>query len=53
MPIKVAQVSSFVNFAGKYMSTMSNSDLDATKQLELTGIKKYWSRTRQVKIELN
>ena len=32
---------------------MSNTDIDAAKKLGLTGIKKYWRRTRQVEIELD
>lgn len=32
---------------------MSNSDLDVAKKLGLTGVKIYWRRAGQVKIELN
>lgn len=40
-PSEVAQKSSPVNLAIKYMQAMSNANLDATKELELTSIKKY------------
>lgn len=32
---------------------MSNVDLDAAKEIELTNIKKYWRYARQVEIELD
>ena len=32
---------------------MSNADLDATKKLGLTGMKKYWRWAGQVEIELD
>lgn len=32
---------------------MSNANLDATKKLELTRLKKYWTCADQVKIELD
>ncbi len=31
---------------------MSDADLDTAKELELTGIKKYWRRACQVEMEL-
>ena len=41
-PAEVARASSPVDLAGKYMWAMSNADMDAAKELGLTGIKKYW-----------
>ena len=38
---EVARASSPVDFAGKYMWAMKNANLDAVKELKLTGIKKY------------
>ena len=32
---------------------MSNANLDAAKELGLTGIKKYWKCTRQIEMELD
>ena len=50
---EVAQASSLVDFAGKYMWAMSNANIDAAKELGLTGIKKYWRRAGQVEMELD
>ena len=38
---KVAQVSSFVDFAGRYNWAMSNNNLDAVKKIKQTDMKKY------------
>ena len=38
---EMAQVSSSIDFAGRCKWAMSNVDLDTTKELGLTGIKKY------------
>ena len=40
-PSKVAQVSSRINFAGRYNWVISNIYLDIAKKLRLTGIKNY------------
>lgn len=40
-PAKMAQVLSPIDFPWKYKWAISNIDLDATRKLELTGIKKY------------
>ncbi len=40
-PAEVARVLSPVDLAGRYNWAMSNVDLDAVKELGLTGIKKY------------
>lgn len=39
--IKIAQTSSFINHAERYMQIMSITDLDVIKELVLTSIKKY------------
>ena len=52
-PAEVALASSLVDLAGKYMCAMSNANMDTTKKLGLTSIKKYWRRARQVEIELD
>ena len=51
--MEMAQTLSPINFIGKYIWAMSNADLDTAKKLELTSIKKYWRRARQVEIKLN
>ena len=52
-PAEVARASSPVDLAGKYMWAMSIADMDAAKELGLTGIKKYWRRAGQVEMELD
>ena len=42
---EMAQTSSPVDLVEKYIWPMSNANLDATKELRLTGIKKYWRWT--------
>ena len=49
---EMAQVLSLIDLAKKYIWAISNIDIDTAKKLRLTGIKKYWRRVRQVKIEL-
>lgn len=49
----LAKVDWALNFIGKYKWEMSNADLNATKELGLTDIKKYWRYTSQVKIEVD
>lgn len=41
VPAKVTQILSFVNFTWKYRWAINNIDIDATKKLRQTGIKKY------------
>lgn len=41
MPAKRAQALSLVDLAGKYVQAINNDDLDASKKLGLTSIKKY------------
>ena len=52
-PTEVAQALSPIDLAGKYMWAMSNANIDAAKELGLTGIKKYWRRAGQVEMELD
>ena len=52
-PAEVAQASSSIDFAGKYIRAISNADLDAATKLGLTYIKKYWRCIGQVKISLD
>ncbi len=53
VPAEVARVSSLVDLAGRYNWAMSNADMDAAKELGLTGIKKYWRRADQVEMKLD
>ena len=50
---EVAWASSAVDLIGKYMWAISNADIDATKELGLTGIKKYWRHTWEIEMELD
>ena len=50
---EVAQALSPVDLTGKYMWAMSNANIDAVKELGLTGIKKYQRRAGQVEIEFD
>ncbi len=43
-PAEVARISSLIDLAGRYNWVMSDADLNAAKELGLTGIKKYWRR---------
>lgn len=52
-PAKVAQVLGFIDFIRKYNWAMSDADLNTTKELGLTGIKKYYRYAGQVKIKLD
>ncbi len=52
-PAEVSRVLSFVYLAGRQNWAISNADLDAAKELGLTGIKKYWGRAGQVEMELD
>ncbi len=50
---EVAQASSPIDLTWKYRWAMSNVDIDVAKEQELTGVKKYWGRATQVKMELD
>ena len=50
---EVARAFSPVNLTWRYRWAISNIDMDATKELELTGVKKYWRCTGQVEVELD
>ena len=52
-PVELAQALSSINFTRKYIWAISDADMDAAKELELTSIKKYWRCTRQVEMELD
>lgn len=53
MLAKKAWASSSFDLAKRYIWAMSNVDLDASKKLGLTGIKKYQKRAWQVELELD
>ena len=48
---EVAWAFSPVNLTQRYGWAISNIDIDATKELELTGVKKYQRCTGQVEVE--
>ncbi len=52
-PAEVARVSSPVDLAERYIWAICNADLDAAKELGLTGIRKYWRCIGQVVMELD
>ena len=41
---EIAKVSSVINLGHKHSWAISNTDIDATRDLRLIGIKKYWRR---------
>lgn len=53
VPRKIAQISSFIDFAKRYKWAISNANLTKVKKLGLTDIKKYEKCASQVKIELD
>ena len=52
-PAKMAQASSSIDLAGKYIWAMNNANMDAAKELRLTSIMKYWRRARQVEMKFD
>lgn len=46
--VKMAQVLSLVNFARKYIWSINNTNIDVTKKLRLTDIKKYKKYINQI-----
>ena len=50
---EVARTSSPMDLDGKYMWVMSNVDIDAARDLELTGIKKHWRLAGQIEKEVD
>lgn len=52
MLAEVMRISSPINFNGRYMQTISNIDINTTKNLELTDMKKYWRCTSQISEEV-
>lgn len=51
--VEVAKALSIIDLAWRYKWVISNTNMDAVKELELTGVKKYCRRASQVKIELD
>ena len=51
--IEVAKTSSLIDFDGKYMWAISNVDIDATRNLGLTDIKKYQRLASQIEKKVN
>ena len=47
----MTQASTLIDLAEKYMWAINKTDLDAAKELQLIGIKKYRRPTRQVEME--
>ncbi len=45
---EVAKVSSAIDLGSKHSWAISNADMDTTRNLKLTGIKKYWRHTGQI-----
>ena len=50
---EVARTSSLMDLDGKYMWAMSNVDIDAARDLGLTGIKKHWRLAGQIEKEVD
>ena len=50
---EVARTSSPMDLDGKYMWAMSNVDIDAARDLGLTGIKKHWRLAGQIEKEVD
>lgn len=49
----MAQALSPDDFAGRYSWAISNVNLNATREIKLTSIKKYWRYAIQVEIEID
>ena len=52
-PVDVARASSPVDLIWRYRWAMSKVDMEAAKELGLTGVKNYWRRAGQVEMELD
>ena len=50
---EVGRTSSPIDLDGKYMWAISNVDIDAARDLGLTGIKKHWRLAGQIEKEVN
>ena len=50
---EIARTSSPIDLNGKYMWAMSNVDIDAARDLGLTGIKKHWRLADQIEKEVD
>ena len=51
--VEVARTSSPMDLNGKYMWAISNVDIDAARDLVITGIKKHWRLAGQIRKEVN
>lgn len=52
-PAEVALAPSLINLAGRYKQAINNADLDAARELGLTGIIKYQRHAGQVEMKLD
>ncbi len=52
-PVEVVRALSHIDLTWKSRWAMSNIDMDAAKELRLTGVKKYCRRAAQVEMELD
>lgn len=50
---EVAKVLNIINLGNKYSWAISNADINATGDLRLTGIKKYWKCAGQIQEEID
>lgn len=53
MTAEMPQISTFINFIGRYIQAISNIDLDLAQKLAFITIKKYQKFVGQVEIKLN
>lgn len=51
--IEVAKVSSTIDFSNKYGQAINNADMNATRDVELTDIKKYWRYIGQIQDKID
>ena len=50
---KIVKVSNVIDLSNKYSWAISNTDIDTTGNLGLTGIKKYWKYTCQIQNKID
>lgn len=50
---KVAKVASAIDIGNKYRQAISNDDMDAARDLGLTGVKKEWRCVGQIQAEID
>ena len=51
--VEIGKTLSPIDLDGKYIWAISNHDIDAARDLKLTGIKKYWKFAGQIEKEVN